>query len=109
MVCQRCGGTLYLDRQSVTDAELSGYIGGRFACLAGCTAVWHLERPATAAVVPQVQKHLTIICEDCKVEVKTRHHNTKRCDACRTRRHLDAGRKAWARYNEKLERLKASA
>ena len=87
IACEKCGGSLYLDRESAMEVASRGFRGGRVFCVAGCTSVW-LMRPSPPMAVPPPdgrakyeRRVCTVSCRVCE-----RHYQTKpgRCKACRT-------------------------
>ena len=97
IACEKCGGSLYVDREAVLEVARRGLRGGRVFCVAGCTDVW-LIKPAgtmTERAVPRPDgrgKYLrtvrTINCRVCERPYQTRGTKPGRCKACR----IEAGR-----------------
>jgi hypothetical protein len=98
IACEKCGGSLYVDREAVLEVVRRGFRGGRIFCVAGCTDVWLIKpaRTMTERAVPRPDgrgKYLrtvrTMSCRVCERPYHTRGTKPGRCKACRT----EAGRR----------------
>lgn len=93
MRCDKCGGPLYADRQSIAELARRGVHGGRVYCLAGCTSIW-LREPTTPVpfVHDYYREQRSFVCRICGQRDLTYGNNAKWCQRCRESR-----RKARAR------------
>jgi len=90
IACEKCGGSLYLDREAAEQVASRGFRGGRVFCVAGCTSVW-LMRPSAPIAAPPPDgrgKYRRTVCNvSCRVcgrPYETRGTKPGRCKACRT-------------------------
>lgn len=110
MICAKCLGPLYADRESVAEAATRGYRGGRIYCRSGCTDLWLLARADGSPdriVAPRYTHYeradLEMACHSCGRPFLTRASNAKRCQACREEMHRVRARESQRRHVERLE------
>ena len=103
IACEKCGGSLYVDRQAVEQVASRGLRGGRVFCVAGCTSVWLMRRSPQIAVPPpdgrgKYQRTVcTVSCRVCGQQYQTRGTKPGRCKACRTEAERTRDRRRSAR------------
>ena len=107
MICDKCHGELFADREAGAYVAQYGYLGGRVHCMAGCTSIWLLKRAdGSERVIPrdgrgQRHKH-KFRCVDCRQVQLTRSYNTKRCKGCNVILHRKRAAAAQRRYARRI-------
>ena len=105
MICERCGGPLFVDRESIVQLVRAGFDGARIYCRAGCTDVWLKRRRAVAErAEPKPEPrgsyarlYRTFQCETCGRPGQTRGYRTRWCEDCKTARRRQHERASYAR------------